>query len=66
MKISMSVTELTKIFKETNRAVYNLTEGIYVLPFKNLTMGGQGYGGLRTLPSFVEEVRVWIFTVGGP
>ena len=29
-------------------------------------MGGQGQGGLRTLPSLVEEVRVWIFTVGGP
>jgi len=29
-------------------------------------MDGQGYGDLRTLPSFIEEVRVWIFTSGGP
>src|SRR4030042_5327922 len=45
--------------------MYNLTERPIILPDKNLTMDRQGQGPSYTLTSFLEEVRVWIFTVGG-
>ena len=52
--------------KRANRASYNLTEGHIILPNENLTMGRQGQGRFYTLASFTEEVRVWMFIVGGP
>jgi hypothetical protein len=49
----------------TNRAIYNLTEGPIILPFKNLTLAGQGFRSFRTLSFLIGKEKIWTYTVGG-
>jgi hypothetical protein len=51
--------------KKPNRAIYNLTEGPIILPFKNLTLAGQGFRSFRTLSFLIGKEKIWTYTVGG-
>jgi hypothetical protein len=62
--MSISYGRFTYIFNLANRAIYNLTEGHIVLPFNNLTEGGQAKRVLSTLAFFIKEARAWTFIVG--
>ena len=59
------VPENASRIKTSNRAMYNLTEGSIILPYKNLTMAGRGERGFRTLSFFDWKEWRWTYTVGG-